>query len=102
LGSNVLREFKFSILDDADRYGDGLENEQVLLQGVVDCALIEDDGIIVIDFKTDFVTEETLGTVADRYRGQIGAYAQALSRIYGLPIKEKVLYLFYLDRFVKV
>ena len=102
LGSNVLREFKFSILDDADRYGDGLENEQVLLQGVVDCALIEDDGIIVIDFKTDFVTEETLGTVVDRYRGQIGAYAQALSRIYGLPIKEKVLYLLYLDRFVKV
>ena len=78
---NVLREFKFSILDDADRYGDGLENEQVLLQGVVDCALIEDDGIIVIDFKTDFVTEETMGTVVDRYRGQIGAYAQALSRM---------------------
>ena len=101
-GANVLREFKFSILDDAGRYGEGLDNEQVLLQGVVDCALIEEDGIIVIDFKTDFVTEETLDTVVERYRGQIGAYAQAISRIYGMRIKDKFLYLFHLDRFVGI
>ena len=102
IGKNVLREFKFSILDDASRYGDDLDGEKVLLQGVVDCALVEEDGITVVDFKTDYVTEETMNTVVDRYRSQIGIYADALSRIYQTAIKDKFLYLFHLDRFVSV
>jgi ATP-dependent helicase/nuclease subunit A len=99
---NVLREFKFSILNDAGQYADGLDGEKVLLQGVVDCALLEDDGIIVIDFKTDYVTDDSIEIVVDRYRSQIGAYAEALSRIYQMPVKDKYLYLFHLDRFVQV
>ena len=95
---NVLREFKFSILDDAQKYGPGLDGEQVLLQGVVDCALVEEDGITIIDFKTDRVTEETLGDVAMGYVAQVNTYADAMSRIYGLPIKAKMLYFFQLDR----
>ena len=101
-GGNVLREFKFSILDDAGRYADGLSDEQVLLQGVVDCALIEEDGIIIVDFKTDHVADETMATVVERYRPQVDAYANALSRIYQTGIKEKYLYLFQLDQFVKL
>ena len=99
---NVLREFKFSILNDAGQYAYGLDGEKVLLQGVVDCALLEDDGIIVIDFKTDYVTDDSIEIVVDRYRSQIGAYAEALSRIYQMPVKDKYLYLFHLDRFVQV
>ena len=101
-GCDVLREFKFSILDDGGSYGEGLYGEQVLLQGVVDCALIEQDGITLIDFKTDRVTEQTLDTVLRRYKPQTDAYALALSRIYQLPVKEKYLYLFHLDQFVSV
>ena len=101
-GCDVLREFRFSILDDGGRYGEGLYGEQVLLQGVVDCALIEQDGITLIDFKTDRVTEQTLDTVLRRYKPQTDAYALALSRIYQLPVKEKYLYLFHLDQFVSV
>ena len=101
-GTPYLREFKFSILDDGRHYGDGLDGEQVLLQGVVDCALLEEDGITVVDFKTDYVTE---GTVADRaayYRPQVQTYGEALSRIYEMPIKGQYLYFFRLDRFVAV
>lgn len=98
----VLREFKFSVLDDASRYCDNIENESVLLQGVVDCAVIEDDGIVVLDFKTDRVTEETLSVVADSYRLQVLAYAQALSRIYQMPVKSTQLYFFSIGRFVTV
>jgi len=100
-GADHLREFKFSILDDAQKYGEGLEGEKVLLQGVVDCALLEEDGITVVDFKTDFVTEETVDAVARRYRPQVQTYAEALSRIFEMPIKAQYLYLFRLDRFVK-
>ncbi|MGM9548477.1 MAG: helicase-exonuclease AddAB subunit AddA [Faecousia sp.] len=101
-GRPCLREFKFSILDDGSHYGDGLEGEQVLLQGVVDCALLEEDGITVVDFKTDRVTEETAAAAAERYRLQVQTYAEALSRIYEMPVKAKYLYFFQLGRFVEV
>ncbi len=98
--AHVLREFKFSILDDASDYGDGLEEEKVLLQGVVDCAVIEDDGITVIDFKTDRVTEDTIHVIVQRYQNQIETYAAALSHIFEKPVKQKALYLFGLNRFI--
>ncbi len=101
-GTPYLREFKFSILDDGRHYGDGLEGEQVLLQGVVDCALLEDGGITVIDFKTDYVTEDTLPAVTERYRPQVEVYGDALSRIYEKPILAKYLYFFHMDRFVQL
>ena len=101
-GSQYIREFKFSILDDGSQYGDGLEGERVLLQGVVDCALLEDDGITVVDFKTDHVTVETVAEAAERYSMQVQTYGEALSRIYEMPIKGKFLYFFRLDMFVEV
>ena len=101
-GTPYLREFKFSILDDGRGYDPDLVDEQVLLQGVVDCALLEEDGITVVDFKTDYVTEETVDAVASRYRVQVNTYADALQRIYEKPVKEIYLYFFGLDRFVKM
>lgn len=102
IGQNVIREFKFSILENGDAYGPGLSDEQVMLQGVVDCAMIEPDGITIIDFKTDHVTEETLPRAAERYRLQVEAYAGALSRIYEKPVKSALLYFFHLNRFVEL
>ena len=101
-GARCLREFKFSILDDGSHYGEGLEGEQVLLQGVVDCALLEPDGITILDFKTDSVTEETLEMLTQRYRPQVSTYADALSRIYEMPVKASYLYFFHIDRAVQL
>ena len=98
----VIREFKFSVLDDGVRYDAALEGEKVLLQGVVDCAVIEEVGITVIDFKTDYVTQDTIGDRARHYAPQVDAYAQALERIYQKDVKEAVLYFFHLDQFVNV
>ena len=100
-GENVLREFKFSILDNGVAYGGGLDGEKILLQGVVDCALMDPDGITVVDFKTDRVTEQTLLEAAERYRAQVEAYADALSRIFEKKVKRSCLYFFHLDRFVE-
>ena len=99
---NVLREFKFSILDDGCSFDAALEGEKILLQGVVDCAMVEDDGITVLDFKTDRVTDETLAAAVERYRPQVQAYADAMSRIFEKNIKEKCLYFFHLDRLVEL
>lgn len=98
----ILREFKFSLLDDAAKYYPDAKDEQILLQGVVDCAIIEDDGITVIDFKTDYVTEETVDQVVDSYKMQVRTYASAMERIYQKPVKARLLYFFALNRFVDV
>ncbi len=99
--TEVLREFKFSILTDSSALTDDLLDEKILLQGVVDCAIIEDDGITVVDFKTDYVTEETVVSRAVNYRNQVRIYAEALERIYKKPVKERLIYFFRLNRFVK-
>ncbi len=101
-GDHVLREFKFSILDDGLSYGDGLQGEQILLQGVVDCAVVESDGITIVDFKTDRVTEDTVDVTAKQYFSQVEAYADALSRIFRTRVKCACLYFFQINRFVDV
>ena len=102
ISQHVLREFKFSVLEDANKYYEGVRDEKILLQGVVDCAVVEDDGIIVIDFKTDYVTEETIENTVRKYRPQVNAYADALTRIFCKPVKKAVLYFFSADTFVDV
>ena len=102
LGGELLREFKFSILDEGQRYGAGLEGEQVLLQGVVDCAIVEPGGITVLDFKTDRVTKETLEETAERYKDQVETYKEALERIYNKKVTKALLYFFHMGCFVEV
>ena len=99
---NVLREFKFSVLDDGENFDPALVGEKILLQGVVDCALIEEDSITVLDFKTDAVTEKTLQEKIRHYRPQVLAYADALERIYQKPVKDALLYFFQLSRFASI
>ena len=98
----LIREFKFSILIDGAEYDPACAGEKILLQGVVDCALVEEDGIILIDFKTDHVTDETVDAVASSYGQQVRTYADALHRIYEKDVKEAYLYFFRLNRFVRV
>ena len=99
---NVLREFKFSILDEGSSFGEGLDGESILLQGVVDCAIMDDDGITIIDFKTDRISEKDLDAAVRHYRYQIEAYAASLSRIFEKPIKRTCLYFFNLNQCVDV
>jgi len=98
----VLREFKFSILQDACKYYPDVPGEKILVQGVVDCAIIDDDGITVIDFKSDHVTSLTLESVTNRYREQICVYVNALEEIYQKPIKAAYLYFFRMGKIVQI
>jgi len=76
--------------------------ESILLQGVIDCLLVEDDGLVVIDYKTDRLTENHLIEVVKRYRVQLELYSRAASAILQQPVKEKYLYFFTLNRAVVV
>ncbi len=99
---NPHREFKFSLLVPAEDYYPGVEGEQVLLQGVVDCWFEDADSVTVIDFKSDRVDESTVHQRALDYRPQLEAYALALSRLTGKPVTRRVLWFFALNRAVEV
>ena len=87
------REFKFSLLCDAGELLGRAAGEEILLQGVVDCCLLEEDGLVIIDYKTDSVrTEAEIAARSRWYEGQLQAYAAALSRIFARPVKECLLY----------
>ena len=101
-GTQCEREFKFSLLDDAERYVPGALGEKVLLQGVVDCALISQDGITVVDFKTDRIKMDQLNSSVAYYENQVKSYAYALEKIYGLPVKDVYLYYFRLKELIQV
>ncbi len=90
--TELVREFKFSLLTPAEEFYPGLENEQVLMQGVVDAAIIDPEGITVIDFKTDRVSADGVTARAEHYRGQLTTYKRALERIFRKPVLETVLY----------
>lgn len=96
---HVRREFKFSLLAPAADFLPNLDensaDEQVLLQGVIDLYLEESDGLLLIDFKTDYIPKG--GSTAEKaaeYQGQMAAYAYALERITGISVKESQLYFF--------
>lgn len=93
-GQNVLREFKFSLLEDGGQLDPRLAGEQILLQGVVDCCLIEPEGLTILDFKTDRVQPGREAEVAERYAPQVRAYGRALARIYRSPVRKLLLYFF--------
>ena len=99
---DVLREFKFSILEDASIYYSDVHDEKILLQGVIDCALIESDGITVIDFKTDYITENNIDDKVAQYTSQVTAYANAISRIYQKPIISAFLYFFSTEQLIAI
>lgn len=81
-------------------FPDRKEEDEVLLQGIVDAFIVEDDGIILVDYKTDRVKREE--ELRERYRKQIMLYSDALEAILGKRVKRRVLYSFYLAKEVEI
>ena len=91
-------------------FGDGEDSaddkELTLIQGIIDVFWIEEDGIVVLDYKTDRVKTEK--ELADRYASQLKLYGEALERIYNhgsertLRVKERLLYSFRLGAVIPV
>jgi ATP-dependent helicase/nuclease subunit A len=74
-----------------ERYSD----EKIVLQGIIDCYFEEDDGLVLIDYKTDYVPDGRSDDIKEKYRVQVEYYTRALERLTGKNVKEKYIYLFY-------
>ena len=75
-------------------------SEPVILQGIIDAFFIEDGEIVLVDYKSDHVREAE--TLIGRYQKQLELYAEALEKITGLRVKEKLIYSIILERTIPV
>lgn len=104
--ANRQKEYKFymeipaqDIFPDAAKEA---ENRNILLQGVVDCFFEEDDGLVVLDYKTDRVSEEYAAQAAQRYSEQLKYYADGLSKIFQKPVKKKYIYFLHCSKTIEL
>ncbi|MCI8484795.1 MAG: helicase-exonuclease AddAB subunit AddA [Lachnospiraceae bacterium] len=74
--------------------------EMILIQGIIDVFFEEEDGIVLLDYKTDRV--RTGQELADRYQAQLELYQEAIERALGKKVKERLLYSFCLGETIAV
>ena len=101
---NVMREKKFAALFPAKFFypeltGEAAE-EKIVVQGIADCVFVEDGELVIVDYKTD--TGVDAEALLERYSAQLEIYREALSQALGMPVKETLLYSFFMNSTVKV
>lgn len=89
----VHREFRFTLLSDASEcFGAEAEGEEILLQGIIDCLVEEEDCLSIIDYKTDRICAEEADERAKRYQSQLWAYARSAERIFGKKVRNVIVH----------
>ena len=105
-GRLVSRELPFftelsSVEYDPELNKDVYMDEKIRLQGIIDCFFEEEDGIVLLDYKTDYVEEGKVDEIIERYRTQL-KYYKDVREDNRKRVKESYLYLFSIDEEIKV
>ncbi|RFU63536.1 helicase-exonuclease AddAB subunit AddA [Peribacillus saganii] len=100
----IKREVPFTMAVAArEAYSDWQGGDEfIIVQGIVDCIFEDEQGIVLLDYKTDTITgrfqngfEGAKEILADRYRVQMQLYTRAIEEILKKKITER--YLFFFD-----
>jgi ATP-dependent helicase/nuclease subunit A len=78
------------------------EGAHKIERGVIDLVFREEKGWVIVDYKTDTVTEESAARHAEEYAPQLAAYAEAWESAVGEPVVETGIYFTGLDMYVKL
>lgn len=79
------------------------EDEKIMVVGIIDLFFENENGeIILLDYKTDYVTKENLEEIKVRYKVQLDLYKSAIEDISGKKVAKKGLYLFGINEFVEI
>ncbi|MCR5595478.1 MAG: helicase-exonuclease AddAB subunit AddA [Lachnospiraceae bacterium] len=96
----LFREAPFMMGIPASALGEQYpEYETVLIQGIIDVYWIEEDGAVILDYKTDRV--HTKERFIELYKTQLDYYEEALVKMH-IPVKEKLIYSFEMDKIIRV
>ncbi len=102
--ADCRREYHFAVTVEAGALTDHLPAnmaaEPIVVQGIADCVFLENEGLVLVDYKTDRVN--TAEELVERYRSQMQFYKQALESLLGYPVNQILLYSFHLEKSVEV
>ena len=87
-------------VDASEIYPDDCSGETILVQGIIDVFFEEEDGLVVLDYKTDKV--RAAAELTEKYHAQLDYYGQALEQLLQKPVKEKIIYSFTLREEIPV
>ncbi len=73
-----------------------VKDANIIVQGAVDLCFVEDDGVVVLDFKTDRV--DNMQQLVDCYGEQLNIYSTAAEKIFSKAVKERIIYSFHLNK----
>ena len=92
--NHMEREKKFLMrISDLGLKGELFEkykNTDSMIQGVIDMYFEEPDGIVLVDYKTDNISD--MSVLLSHYSLQLSIYRAALEKITSLPVKQTLLY----------
>ncbi|MBQ9942323.1 MAG: UvrD-helicase domain-containing protein [Christensenellaceae bacterium] len=99
----VYREVPFSLLADARELGiSEVGGEDVVVQGIIDLLFKEEDGWVIVDYKSNRARREDMGRLAKQYKVQLRLYERAVREIMGEPVKAKYLYLLRMGEYLEL
>ena len=102
----MRRETAFTLgLTPYEIYGDEVykeDKELIHVDGIIDLFFEENDGIVLLDYKTDHIENGNVQPMTDRYKIQLDLYAKAIERSTGKKVKEKLLWLFGINDILKL
>ena len=75
-------------------------DEKIIIEGVADCAFIENGSLVIVDYKTDRVSSPD--ELREHYSSQLAIYRRCLSEVIGLPVSETLIYSFRLGQSIEV
>lgn len=100
----IYKEYKFSVLRPVGFFGgdfpEDLKNEMTVVEGKLDCAFTENKKAVIIDYKTDGLTDES--AFINMYKPQLEIYKSAFCECEEVSVDEMYLYSFKLKKFIKV
>ena len=103
LEGRLLREQPFMIARKASELDPSWKADtSVLVQGIIDAYFLEDEEIVLVDYKTDRVSKGEEQRLVDLYHVQLEDYACALTRLTGRRVKETFIYSFALGKAIRM
>ncbi|MBO7319543.1 MAG: PD-(D/E)XK nuclease family protein, partial [Clostridia bacterium] len=99
----VMREKKFTVEVPISEVYEGMEefsDEKIMIQGIADCAFLENGKLVVVDYKTDRLNDEEL--FREKYTSQVLIYKKALKMSTGYDVSGTLLYSFHLGKEIRI
>lgn len=100
--SLLKREASFSVILEHGDERFSFMDKDVLLQGIIDAYFSEDDELVIVDYKTDYLPDGNINHLSVKYSMQLKCYSYALEKITKKKVKECWIYSLYCDDSVKI